>query len=164
MSAPDLIDKVTIRMKIGDLLEVEYEGSVTHFAGVVSAVSAAGNKIPNLSDPVKPHVLPEQSKDTPNFTTSDFAQRLNVKTGSQLAMAAAAKLWFTDGKDRLERLEMLEEMQAATSYYKQSFNRNLTPYLNTLTKSGKLRQIGKDVYSVSADTEREIRSLIEDAD
>ena len=73
-------------------------------------------------------------------TVAAIAARLDVKSGSDLIIAAAAKLTFVDGQDKFSRKTLLESMQTASSYYKQSMSSNLTKFLNGLLKDNRLTE------------------------
>ncbi len=109
----------------------------------------------SFSDPNPPKHTLEELKNT-----STIAQIINVKTGPQLILAAAIKFSIVDGKETFTRKEILKEMQTASTYYSSSFNNNATKYLTNLVKSGKLRENMPDLYSLSADTKRELEQKL----
>jgi arginine repressor len=74
---------------------------------------------------------------------------LNAQSGTELAIAAAGHLTFVKNKDKFTRKELLEEMQQAPSYYKSTYSNNLSRTLDTLIKSKRFHQNGKDVYALS---------------
>jgi hypothetical protein len=89
-------------------------------------------------------------------TTSNIAAKLGCKSGPDLVLASAAFMKFVEGKERLPRKEILENMKNATAYYKNSYRSNLSSTLKSMVTSGKLSEISKNVYSLSADAIKEI--------
>jgi hypothetical protein len=83
-------------------------------------------------------------------STDTIANILGAKSGSGLAIAAAAHLHFVKKKPMFTRKEILAEMQAAPAHWKHSYTQNLTFYLDTLRgKKDRLRLVSKDTYALS---------------
>lgn len=78
------------------------------------------------------------------------AAKLEVKTGSDLLYAAAGRLVLFGGNDRARRQELLDEMKTATGYYKTTMSNNLSKYLATLLREGKLIELQPEIYTLSA--------------
>jgi hypothetical protein len=51
-------------------------------------------------------------------------------------------------------------MKSATSYYKQSYSKNLTQILKTLLTTQKINEPAKDTYSLHATVEKELRAKL----
>lgn len=94
------------------------------------------------------------------LTTNTIARKLNVKSGSDLIIAACACLTLSKEKSEYDRLQILSEMQSAKSYYKNSHRSNLSNYLNTLSKIGKLNDRANNRYALSSDEEDRVRKEI----
>jgi hypothetical protein len=86
---------------------------------------------------------------------NSLAARFDVKSGSDLLLTAAYSL-TGQGSDTANRAGLLSEMKKATSYFKESYTGNLTKYLSTLVKDGKLLQQSNDQYALSASAANEI--------
>lgn len=97
-----------------------------------------------------------------DLTTSSIAAAMNARTGSQLAMAAAAKLTLCDGRDRFNRRDVMAEMRSAGSFFKKTYSSNFTNYLNTLLKDRKLNEVGNGVYALPEATRREVQELLDE--
>jgi hypothetical protein len=82
------------------------------------------------------------------LSTTDFAVKMGVKSGTDLAMAAAAYLHHTKGMEDLRRSDILNEMKAAKAFYRASYGSNLSKSLDTLTKSGKLQNPRAETYAL----------------
>lgn len=137
-----------VRVKVGQI-EVEYEGDDAFLPDglleMIEKISAVLKVVP-LESPAngKPETLPNAGK----LSTSTIASKLGAKSGSDLAYAAAAHLRLAKGIETFSRSDILDEMQVATAFYKGSFGSNLTAYLDTLTKAGRLNSIGNQTYSM----------------
>lgn len=102
-----------------------------------------------------------QKNETLNIgTTGSVAAKLSVKSGSDLLIAAAARLTFGLGKSTFSRKEVLTEMKSATSYYKTSYGANLTKYLSTAVKDGKFLETSKGVYAIQATVATSLKSRL----
>jgi DNA-directed RNA polymerase delta subunit len=93
-------------------------------------------------------------------TTGSIAAKLNAKTGSEVALAAAAYLSLVQRKPTFTRQELLDAMKTASGRYKQSFSDNLSSYITTLAKDGKLLSPGNDTYSLSAGTASDLQKQL----
>lgn len=134
--------KVTIRL--GEL-EVKYEGSEEflkyELANTISALAEVD--ISNIVSPsnISNHIdenLNKQISTTKaeaeplQLTLSTIASQLNVKTGTELALAACAHLTLVDKKQKLRRSDILNDMKTATGFYNANQGSNLTASLKTL--------------------------------
>jgi hypothetical protein len=148
-----------IRIKIGDV-EVEYEGTEQFLR----------DELPKLLTGVlELHRAEQQSNGKPSATTNPshkdksppvgssigttktVSAKLGVTSGSDLVLAAAARLSIGDDKETFTRSELLTEMKTASGYYKASYSNNLSKSLQALVSSGRLRETAKETYTLSAD-------------
>lgn len=160
-----------IKIKIGPI-EIEYEGSEAFLKEELPALIAAVTNLhreSGISDSVEtptPIIENNNSSDsipkgnTLNLTTGSIAARLNVKTGPELILAAAARLSLSLGQENFSRSQLSNEMKSASAYYKQTYMKNLTGSLNRLLKEDKLFEISKDKYSISASTRSDMESRL----
>jgi hypothetical protein len=81
---------------------------------------------------------------------NSVAQKLKAKTGSEVAIAAAATLQIYEGKQTFSRAELLDMMKKATMYYNANMSGNLTKILGSLV-GPKFNQISDGVYSLTSD-------------
>jgi hypothetical protein len=134
-------------------MEIEYEGeqsfieeSLLTFA---ERLLELGDRIPlAISASVNSHPEPKPSR--PELSTNTIAQIIAVKTGSDLALAAVAKINIVKGQSTASRSEILDEMKQASTYYKDTFASNLSSYLDTLVKSRRINMVSKATYALAA--------------
>jgi hypothetical protein len=100
--------------------------------------------------------LKKDRKDAVPLSTSSIAQKLGSKSGSDLAVAAAAHLILVKKGDKFSHTELLAEMREAKTFYKKSFHSNLGNHLKTLVNAGRLNHISGNDYALS---EKEITDL-----
>ena len=150
-----------VRIKAG-AVEFEYEGqtelSIENIKELFSHIEALFNAAQtdadndNAIDSNDFPNLPKQNESVPapttNFHVNSIAEKLDAKTGSDLAIAAAAYLQFSEGKETFSRRELLDTMKKATKFYKKNMSGNLTKILNHLLES-KINQVGSGHYSLS---------------
>jgi hypothetical protein len=154
------MDSMKLSIKLGPL-EVAYEGSETfvasHLMDIIERLSSTElRNVVQLEGP--PHSyssgesendqLSSRSESRSRLSTTDFAVKLGVKSGTDLVMAVAAYLHLTKGIEDLKRTEILSEMRAARSFYKPSYSSNLSKSLETLTKSGRLQNPRNETYAL----------------
>lgn len=154
-----------LRITMG-IIEFEYEGDAdfthesikdlfTHMEAI-TATAVPPTTIDSSSAP--PVTMNEASNLTLDVST--VAARLGAKDGSDLALAAAAKIQLIDKKSKFSRTELHNEMTSATAFYKKSMTGNLTRTLNNLVKSGSFNGQGNDSYSLSAKKLSELETKI----
>ncbi|MCF6292821.1 MAG: hypothetical protein L3J04_05440 [Robiginitomaculum sp.] len=93
-------------------------------------------------------------------TTNTIASATNAKTGVDLVIAAVARLQLAQGSAIVTRKEIGEEIKTATTFYKATYLGNLSAYLSSLTKSGRLNLMAKDTYSLSASEKNTLLAAI----
>jgi hypothetical protein len=144
-------------LKLGHL-EVEYEGESSFLEeGIFNLLNRVadfykenGKAIPtNNSGLYESKSVSTSAKSDIDFSTTTIAAHLKAETGTELAIAAAAHLTFVKSKDKFTRKELLDEMQEAPTYYKTSYSSNLTKTLESLIKSKRFHQNGKDMYALA---------------
>jgi hypothetical protein len=145
-----------ISVKLGEL-EIEYEGEqefitdgLLNFAKEFVATTGECAVASSVSE------LQKERKGGVSLPTSSIAQRLGSKSGSDLAVAAAAHLVFVKKMDQFSHTELLAEMRKAKTFYKKSFHSNLGNHLKTLVNAGRFNHIGGNDYALS---ENEITDL-----
>lgn len=85
---------------------------------------------------------------------------MGVNSGPELILAACAHLTLVKGKESFTRKEIIEEMNTAKSYLKRSYISNLSKSLTNLVKSGKISETGREIYSLTAQTRKEMEQLL----
>jgi len=83
-----------------------------------------------------------------DHSTDTIANILGAKSGSDLALAAAAHLHFKQKKENFTRREITKEMRGA-GHWKGSYGNNLTKYIETLKTKDQLRERSKDTFALS---------------
>jgi hypothetical protein len=145
-----------IKVKFGDL-EIEYEGEQKFITGGLLnfakefVVAAGENVVASPASGVK-----RERKGVVALTTSSIAQKLGSKSGSDLAVAAAAHLILAKKMDQFSHTQLLSEMRGAKTFYKKSFHSNLGNHLKTLVNAGRFNHISGNDYALS---ENEITDL-----
>jgi hypothetical protein len=89
----------------------------------------------------------------------NIAGKLSNKSGSDLAIIAAAYLHFVEGKTSFSRDDISSAMKKATGIYKDSYMSNLTSYLTQLEKSSIFLKNGSS-YSLSANKANELHAIL----
>ncbi len=145
-----------IRVKVGSI-EVEYEGTQEYIKnGLQDLLETLLSALPEDQfeekiESIEP--LPETTDPSAKkieMTTNTIAMRLNVKSASDLIIAACAHLTFVKGAATYTRGNILAEIKEANNYFKKSYTNNLSKSLGSLVKSDKLIERSKDTYSLSS--------------
>lgn len=150
-----------IKIRIGQI-EIEYEGTEEFLKEELPDLLKAVTELHKEAVSTLPTIPPEQesgsnAKPPPSFdgsnlgTTNSIAAKLGAKTGSELAVAAAAKLVLGAGFEQFSRKQLLQEMQNATQYYKSSYGSNLSKTIKTLVGDHRFIERAKDTYALKAD-------------
>lgn len=155
-----------IKIRAGNV-EVEYEGPEAFVNKKLPALIANVAKIKGTG-PIPPDESDEKgdtkgrTRKTEKITgtTNTVASKLGCKSGPTLIIAAAARLTLVLGKSSFKRKELIKEMKDASTYYKKSYESNLTQNLSSLVKSNKLNESAKDTYSLSAKTRGELEKKL----
>lgn len=157
-----------IRLKIGQL-EVEYEGAASFLQDdllnlmkkLVGFQKEHKAAIPADPPPIKTDGAGSSSSaGALDHSTSTIATIFGAKSGPDLIIAASACFTLVQGKDRFMRKELLGEMQTAASFYKATYNNNLSKYLDRLVKSDRLRLVADNTYAVSAKEKRALEAKL----
>ena len=145
-----------IRIKMGEI-EVDYEGSEEFLGKELPQFLEGVSKLYQELHPLMPAVSITSHKDGEKSkkmqvlgTTATVAAKLNCNTGTDLLVAAAARLTFGLGRESFTRKELLTEAQTAKSYYNENVGKNLSNYLQNLVKNDKLNEISSDTYALTA--------------
>lgn len=96
-------------------------------------------------------------------STNTIASLVNASTGSDLVMAAMAHITLVQRRDVAARSEILDEMKAAKTFYKDTYSGNLSSYLNSLAKGKRLNLVAKETYALPNAERQRFESLIKDA-
>lgn len=156
-----------IRIKIGTI-EIEYEGTEDYLKKDLPELidKLISLKLPRIEE--KASEIENPSEDTSNIVDSviqmssnTIAAKLNVKSGTDLIIAACATLSLVQNKDTFQRKDILTEMQAATNYYKNSYGANLTKYLKNLVSNQKLIERTKNTYALNASEKNKIKTALD---
>ncbi|SEV96157.1 hypothetical protein SAMN04488515_0418 [Cognatiyoonia koreensis] len=150
-------NSVKISLKIGDL-DVSCEASEEFVSKQLSILinDIIDLEIPNLvpasaagSSSAQVDGLPASSPPVPSkLSTTDFAVKMGVKSGSDLVMAAAAYLHHTAGSEEFRRQDILNQMKSAKAFYKTSYGSNLSKSLEMLIKSGRLANPSSETFAL----------------
>ena len=152
-----------LKIKMGHI-EFEYEGDAqfdkdaikdlfTHLESLVGVTPAAAfESTPPAADHPGAGIAGSEggNHELSNLAANTVAARLSVKTGSDLAIAAAATLQLSQGQDSFTRKQLLEAMQSAKTYYKTSMGSNLSKALDVLISSKRINSLSNNEMSLSA--------------
>lgn len=152
-----------IRVQFG-AVEVEYEGSDEFLKeGLLDLIQS----IADMQEAMRPTigtvdaVSPNQGNGESTLSVAEtqfqgsintIATKLGVDSGPDLILATMAHFTFVQGKDTIDRKEIIREMKGATMYYKPSYISNLSAALAGLVKSGAVNEIRSGVYALAAGT------------
>lgn len=151
----------TLRIKCGEI-ELDFNGEESfvekHFLSLVAPLAKAIEHSEPKTSHAK-HSTAQSSADPKsqkhNLTTSTAATKLGVKSGTDLAIAAAYVL-HDGSKETFSRNELNQEMKSAKSYFKEVYRKNLSSSIATLVKQGKLLDQGSETYALSVGTKAEL--------
>ena len=143
-----------LRVKLG-AIELDYEGEEQFLKdeigvlleGIARLHKEAGRSLPAL-DAAGDGPGDDDAKTV--GTTASIAARLDVKDGAALILAACAHLTFVGKKSVIARKTLLDEMQSAAAYYKESYRKNLSSYLRSLMAQNKLNEPTRGNYALTA--------------
>jgi hypothetical protein len=161
-----MTSKIHIRM---EGIEVDFEGSEEfvrdELARVLTAVSALQTSIPNTNGPG--NLLPSTgSTGGPGgpgglaLTTGSIAAKLSANSGTDLVLASAGRLALVEGRDTYTRQDLLTEMKTAAGYYRTTYSNNLSSYLQTLVRDGKLVETAANTFALAATARAELSSRL----
>lgn len=153
-----------IKVKTGNL-ELEFEGSESFlksdFLALIQEIKTSLNI--QASDQKSKVLTPnETALDIATLTTSTVAQKLGVKSGPELALAACIALTIGKGMTSIPRKDILQEMKDATAYYRDSYSGNLSAALKALVTSGQINSIGTETYALSAKSKKDAEEKLKD--
>ncbi|MEA5477986.1 hypothetical protein VB774_10185 [Pseudanabaena galeata UHCC 0370] len=157
-----------IRIKLGEI-ELEFEGTEQYIRSdlpnlleqicTYSVLEANQPKLEvDIEESEELPANPDPTKQKVQMTTNSIAAKMEVKTGTDLLLAACAHLCLVKGIELFERKNILAEMQTASNYYKESYGGNLSKSLSTLVKTNKLIERSKDKYALTAKTKQEMEA------
>lgn len=156
-----------IRIKMGPI-DVEYEGSesflkqeLPELIKTISDLYRAANFPPEREDDSadKQGNAAKKDQSSLQLSTASIASKLGCKSGSDLAIAAAAHLTFVKGLSVFSRQALLEEMKTATSFYKATYSNNLSKTLGTLMKSA-LNEPSSGKYALTEGKKETLRPTL----
>ena len=161
------ISKVRI---IVDGVELEVEGvnlDVPNLVTQVTEVRRAVGPAPAAAQIGRVQVEAESGASSsaagPAISTNTIASLANANTGSDLVMAAMAHITLVQRKDVAARREILDEMKAAKTFYKETFSGNLSSYLDSLAKGKRLNLVAKETYALPNAERQNFERLIANA-
>lgn len=154
-----------IKIRIG-AVEVEYEGSesflkndLSKFIKMVLEISDRSSLNISVSQERNEEIIVPEKSIIPQLSTNSIAAKISVKSGPDLAVAAAAHLTFIKGHDVFSRQDLLNEMKTASSYFKDTYRKNLTHTLRNLIKT-KFNEPSSGKYTLTAETKKSLRSIL----
>ncbi|MCF6097991.1 hypothetical protein [Mesorhizobium muleiense] len=150
-----------VRIKAG-LVEFEYEGetelSISDIKDLFSHIetlftvpilASGGAIVAEDGTGNEGSEVPPPTKGANKLHVNSVAAKLNAKTATDVAMAAAAYLQLMAEKDTFSRQELLATMKGATKFYNANMAGNLTKTLKVLVGT-KFNQVGTDQYSLTS--------------
>ena len=152
-----------IKIKLGPI-EVEYEGSESFLKQELPALiktvtelsKSAGVTLGNIESN---HDKGKSDAGMPQLSITSIATKIPCSSGPDLVLAAAAHLTLVKKSEVFSRKQLLDEMKAASGFYKSSYRDNLTAYLKSLLKD-KLNERSTGQYSLSESARKELESKL----
>lgn len=155
-----------IRIKMGQI-EVECEGSEQFLKKELPDLLESVTRLYEQSGPVRDETDCEKREGAqvpPTGivigTTATLAGQLNVKSGNDLVIAAAAQLTLVGGKAEFSRQELLASVKSASGYFKDSYGKNFSNYLNGRVKAGQLVEPRSGHYALGAEKRKELEATL----
>jgi hypothetical protein len=152
-----------IRVALGGI-EIEYEGEQSF---IEDSLLTLAERLISMNGGVTPLRSKFERTDTPKSdleaSTNTIAQIIVAKTGTDLALAAVAKINIVRNIPAASRQEILEEMKQATTYYKDTYASNLSSYLNTLVRSRKVNLVSRATYALAAAERAKLEGVLASA-
>jgi len=151
-----------------DGVELEVEGVNLDLSALMSQVAEMRRELGPQPSQAKPghsdgNVSPLSAGGVPFVSANTIASQMNASTGSDLVMAAMAHVTLVQGKDVATRREILDEMKAAKTFYKETFSGNLSSYLDSLAKGKRLNLVAKETYALPHAERQNFERLIASA-
>lgn len=150
------MDQIKLNMKFGPV-EFQYEGSEAfakdELLDIIEQIASQDlqdiAQATTSTSPESPTTGAPQAQSTrAKLSTTDFAVKMNAKSGTDLVMAASAYLHHTSGLEDFRRSDILNAMKGAKAFYRASYGSNLSKSLDSLTKSGRLQNPGSDTFAL----------------
>jgi len=150
-----------LKIKMGHI-EFEYEGDAaydneavkdlfTHMESLmVSAPPGAFDNPNHAPSSLAPDNDSNTTPDAINLSIQSVCAHMNAKSGSEVAMAAAAHLQICEEKKSFSRKELLTTMQSASGYYNQVMSGNLSKILKSLIGSKRIMALNGELMALSA--------------
>lgn len=133
-----------MRVKFGSV-EIECEGEETF---VKSQILFMVEKFSKMDIPETATSIDSVKKiGGSSVSVATIAQKLNETDGSGILFASCIYL-TNSGKTSFSRDEIINSAKTATTFYKNSIFKNMSAYLKTLCKAGKLNDVGSGNYSL----------------
>jgi hypothetical protein len=161
-----MADEKIIRFKVkSSQLDFEYEGNEefvgTSLLDFIKDLTDIHKTLPPITETPPPQKgpqgdLPPAGGSNINQSLVTIAKNLNVKTGTDLTLAACVYLTFSARKEIFTRDEILATMKTATTYYNRNIRSNLGQSLNTLLSQKKIHQQADLVYALTTQTRDEM--------
>jgi len=166
-----------IHLRAGEVelsLETESPLAVSDIKEFISQVQELAQSLAPEPDDTAPFAPPHGSNGTvssstpaplllehtnPQLHVNSVADRLSVKSGPELVIAAAAYLQIVEGRPSFTRKDLLDTMKTATSHYNQNMGSNLGAALKSLSSS-KLNQLNNGTYALKSQELAGLRSQI----
>lgn len=146
-----------IRLKVGQI-EIDYEGDHDFLkADLLSllkeTVAIAGSSPVPLEPQTAPATAGAGQPSRPTVgTVNAISAKLQVTSGVEMIIAAAAKMHFVDSKATFSRQDILDAMRSAPNYYKASYRNNLSRSLKQLQDDQKITEVAADKFALTAST------------
>lgn len=151
-----------IKITVG-AVSIEYDGDQSYIenglADFLDNVIQKSGSVPQIVSNSQAQTAASASPSLA-LSTNTIAQNIGVKTGSELALAAIAKINLVKGQSAAARQEVLDEMREATTYFKDSYVSNLSAYLDTLVKSRRVNLVAKATYALAAAERKRLEGLL----
>ena len=119
-------------------------------ASAVESASPADGRASGDPDAMTPAASP----------TADIAGKIGCTHGTDLVLAASARLNLGAGQRSFSRAALLGEMKTARQYYQPVYGKNLSRYLRNLIKERQLNEPRPGSYALTAPARRELGKIL----
>ena len=150
-----------IHIRVGDI-EIEFEGSEEFIKEQIPDLlhEIAELKAPFIIEEEAEEMSPDEHQKFVDLSVATIAEKIGVKTGKELVVAAAAYLTFVKNRPSFHRREILNVMKEASHHYQKNYSKNLSRYLQQLLREGVLNQTSSGIYALSAAARKDLEQKI----
>ena len=157
--------KTKLIMKCGDI-EVDFEGSEEFLKGELPGLIKTVAQLRSPAGATRPPVSRSgsgagsvASSELGELSVSTIAQKLGVKSGAELIMAAALSFGVA-GSTAFTKKQLRTRCREATTFFRSAYANNFDNYVARLVKGGRLNHTGGENYALPATEQQSLAATI----